>query len=587
MKKEKSKLTGVYLNKFQSIDNPVFINLEHLTMFYGPNSAGKSSIIDALEIIEGIVDDKKRKFNVGYIFRNSHSGNVTASLGVEIKVGNLNVTYDDQIKKWSNYPDASGDRNHLNFMEKLYGKKLQIEFSDDGRGLKIAIEGEPLFEICDDYTYYDDHHMLHDCTGENPEDEDKFIHGVIKFYKNNKWFNLINSNVEDLYGLDSKHRKSQQLYFKHYEAYHYDLFVQETDELLIINGLVYDLDWNLEADNVSLHYEVGNILFSDFNEDISSNDGYGIEAKKALKKIFGKNSAHYEKYKNQRNSLYWKLEAIAKDVNLIVEGVFHQIRTTLNFSHVKGDRRLLNSTLPMYSPPYEKLTDGLKLGSDYQHLSNYAEYLGAINNKTGSGWFRASPVIDGDFINHCLSKYLLSLRGYQVVPESVKISQNKNSEKFNEEEFYIEYLNIKNSSGKVLGFEDVGSGISYIMPILTSLWASNFSIVEQPELHLHPKAQCELGDVFISAYSKGAAALIESHSEHLLLRLLRRVRETSTNNDLSSELKITANQLYIYYFDPQENGSTVVKRIRVDKYGELLDLWPGGFFSERDQELFS
>jgi AAA15 family ATPase/GTPase len=54
MKKEKSKLTGVYLSNFQSINNPIFINLEHLTMFYGPNSAGKSSIIDALEIIDKI-----------------------------------------------------------------------------------------------------------------------------------------------------------------------------------------------------------------------------------------------------------------------------------------------------------------------------------------------------------------------------------------------------------------------------------------------------------------------------------------------------------------------------------------------------
>ncbi len=52
-------------------------------------------------------------------------------------------------------------------------------------------------------------------------------------------------------------------------------------------------------------------------------------------------------------------------------------------------------------------------------------------------------------------------------------------------------------------------------------------------------------------------------------------------------MNIAPDQLFIYYFDPQPDGATIVKRIRVDKYGELLDFWPGGFFSERDEELFS
>lgn len=587
MKKERSKLTGVYLKKFQSIDNPIFINLEHLTLFYGPNSAGKSSIIDAIEIIKNIVDERNREFNIHYLMRNSRIGDSMTSLGVEIKIGQLNTEYDEQIKKWSEYPDVSGDYNHLKFMQKIHGHKMQVEFSDDGHGLKIAIDGDPLFEISSSTTYYNDYHRPHDFEySYNVEDEIP-IFGILKLYKNSKWFDLVNYNAEDLYGANSKHRKIRHQHSRHFEAYHYELFVQETDDLLIINGINYELHDFIGGKMVHLFSEVSNILFLDFNNIDSTGKIYSTKAKKFLKTIYGSSTLNHEKYAQQRSSLYWKLDAVAKDFDLIVEGIFHQIRSALILSHVKGDRRLLNSSLPMYSPSNEYLTTSLKMGSDYEHLSKYAEYLGSIKNRDGSRWIYPEPVIKSDFVNDCLSKYLLSLRGYQIVPESMKINSMKPKKSYEDEEFYVEYLNVKNSAGKILGFQDVGSGISYLMPILTSLWASNFSIIEQPELHLHPKAQCELGDIFISAYSNGASALIESHSEHLLLRILRRIRESNKNLVLNTELNIAPDQLFIYYFDPQPDGATIVKRIRVDKYGELLDFWPGGFFSERDEELFS
>jgi predicted ATPase len=68
---------------------------------------------------------------------------------------------------------------------------------------------------------------------------------------------------------------------------------------------------------------------------------------------------------------------------------------------------------------------------------------------------------------------------------------------------------------------------------------------------------------------------------------LRRIRETSKNYLLPKNLKISKDDISIYYFEPVSEGHTVVKSIRVDRHGELLDLWPGGFFSERDSELFS
>ena len=79
---------------------------------------------------------------------------------------------------------------------------------------------------------------------------------------------------------------------------------------------------------------------------------------------------------------------------------------------------------------------------------------------------------------------------------------------------------------------DTGVGISQVVPVIIAALSSNQRkwIIEQPELHLHPKAQAELGDLFIqgSQSSQGPNHwfIIETHSEHLILRLLRRVRET-------------------------------------------------------------
>ena len=72
----------------------------------------------------------------------------------------------------------------------------------------------------------------------------------------------------------------------------------------------------------------------------------------------------------------------------------------------------------------------------------------------------------------------------------------------------------------------------------------------------------------------------------MLLRVLRRIRETTNNYLLPRELKFEADNLRIYYFNPEPEGYTSIKEIRADKHGELLNRWPGGFFSERDRELF-
>jgi hypothetical protein len=78
---------------------------------------------------------------------------------------------------------------------------------------------------------------------------------------------------------------------------------------------------------------------------------------------------------------------------------------------------------------------------------------------------------------------------------------------------------------------DVGIGISQVLPVLVHCYANEGKLVaiEQPEIHLHPALQAELGDVFIESAlgERKNTFLLETHSEHLILRIMRRIRETT------------------------------------------------------------
>ena len=135
---------------------------------------------------------------------------------------------------------------------------------------------------------------------------------------------------------------------------------------------------------------------------------------------------------------------------------------------------------------------------------------------------------------------------------------------------------------------DVGIGVSQVLPVLVSTYASREKIIaiEQPEIHLHPALQSELGDVFIESAlgESNNKFIIETHSEHLILRLLKRIRQTTRNQ--SNEMpKISPNDIALLYINGTPKGSTV-QELRVDERGRLIDQCPGGFFEEDFEELF-
>lgn len=134
---------------------------------------------------------------------------------------------------------------------------------------------------------------------------------------------------------------------------------------------------------------------------------------------------------------------------------------------------------------------------------------------------------------------------------------------------------------------DVGIGVSQVLPVLVSAYASQEKIIaiEQPEIHLHPALQAELGDLFIESALAGGnnTFLLETHSEHLILRILRRIR--ATHRGTNESIPVTNNDIAVLFLTPEKNGSQVVN-IPITEDGDFETEWPEGFFEEREEELF-
>lgn len=186
----------------------------------------------------------------------------------------------------------------------------------------------------------------------------------------------------------------------------------------------------------------------------------------------------------------------------------------------------------------------------------------------------------------------------------------------------VKRLVLLSDSGALVLPNEVGAGIAQVVPVVVAALAEpppRVVAVEQPELHVHPALQARLGDLVIEA-SRSRAMLIETHSEHLMLRLMRRIRETNERaqpgearealDQLRRRLKeavaasgvgtpefstleeartavidMTPDKLAVLYVE-RIDDAVRISRLRVGDDGQFLDLWPRGFFDERFEELY-
>jgi predicted ATPase len=132
---------------------------------------------------------------------------------------------------------------------------------------------------------------------------------------------------------------------------------------------------------------------------------------------------------------------------------------------------------------------------------------------------------------------------------------------------------------------DVGFGVSQVLPALVLLhYAPEGSIVilEQPEIHLHPAVQAALADVILTtSKNRNIQVVIESHSEHLLHRMLRRVAEgRSLPNTNISEDDVQ------FYFCHSKDGVSTAEELQVNMFGGISN-WPKDFFGDLAGDIYA
>jgi predicted ATPase len=141
-------------------------------------------------------------------------------------------------------------------------------------------------------------------------------------------------------------------------------------------------------------------------------------------------------------------------------------------------------------------------------------------------------------------------------------------------EIYVSHIHTEEE----VNIADAGFGISQILPILVAGYyipRNSTFIIEEPEIHLHPRAQSEIGTFLHYVSQKNVQLFVETHSEHLLLRLQGHI----ASGDIPPE---EVNIFYVY--SDMESDRKKCKLIPIGRSGHFLEEWPQGFFTERIRE---
>lgn len=142
-----------------------------------------------------------------------------------------------------------------------------------------------------------------------------------------------------------------------------------------------------------------------------------------------------------------------------------------------------------------------------------------------------------------------------------------------------------------VSFRDVGVGLSQVLPIIEALEVAQMGagrdglssmktvLIEQPELHLHPRMQADLMDLMIGVAgdsTRGVQIIAETHSENMVLRLQKRIREGTIRRE----------DVAIIYADRDTEGNNKLTPLIMDDSGDFLEPWPLSFADVRVQDLF-
>ncbi len=570
-------INRIHIENFKSIADKVTIDLKPITLLFGPNSSGKSTIIHTLHYAREILD--RQNFNAHSTIKGGENvdlGGFDNMVHGHDRSKNIKLQFDIEVKEkealeyWNTREGSTPLKLGSNWAEELVQKietaylKLEIAWVPDSASpevitYEVGINGEYAARI----TRMGEKIFGISNLNFSHQIFDPFEHGIPDRGSVSQMALYLSNLIDDFNQLeiDEKIQKQQKI------------LEETTDD---------EKSTRIKEEITSLNESLNNVHLTIKNQ---------ITAIPKWKEIINikelPSNDDLKKKGDEDSGLIGNKLDFQEAISVILTGVGDMVNEELKkFRYIGPIREVPERN---YNPKH------------YDDESRWANGLGAWDSlaQNGETFLRQvnSWMEDEDRLE---TGHSFEVKNYLELPlENPFTRQLQSGEFYDIEDIPGELEKLNNSSRLIVrdtrtGYEvslpDVGIGISQVLPVVVGALLQKQSIlaIEQVELHIHPKIQVNLGDLFIRQLNEtdfNGIFLIETHSEHLLLRLLKRIKQTNKEDLDKNQDILLPKHLSIIFVDPTGKGSKM-RSIGVDKRGKFTDLWPNGFFEERYKELF-
>ncbi|NOY00574.1 MAG: AAA family ATPase, partial [Verrucomicrobia bacterium] len=561
------RLIRIEIENFKGIGKRQVIDLKPITLLFGPNSAGKSTILQALHYLREILE------------RGNVDPDVTIAGGLMDLGGFATLVHNHELDR----------AIHL---------KLVIDLSDEQGAEELPLNaglsfGEPEFAVL----------PIRYLVGESAEYQDYAIVQEIGLEVEIRWSERtrtpyvsslsIEINSEQFATIKSPPQKGRaqltDFSFAHplvqmaihpddilkIEAGEGDIPDEEGDPFSTPFGLeIWELSREMSADSskkfdgefrIAVETQSGalpdidrpiplDLVETDINQ-IRQKYASGTTAMRLSRKDEAQATEEFEQEKHRRSGLVSLLSEM-------VLGPARIVRNLLAETTYIGPLREIpsRSYRPQASPDEARWSRGFAAW-DLLYRDEKGKLLETVNN-----WLSSEERLK--------TGYSLERIEFKEIPVPSRFAgifgRGINEDDLGELQELFESLKTRteialrdSDRGILVAPGDVGVGVSQMVPVVVACLRTQDGILvmEQPELHVHPAIQVGMGDLFINAVqpdesrvTSGKTLLVETHSEHIILRLLRRIREKTENELPPGVLGLEPDGLSVVYVETGESG---------------------------------
>ena len=555
-------LKSIEIGNFKAFKEKTHIPLAPITLIFGENSSGKSAIIKSI-LLQQIGAQSNH-------FMKRNDGNLSSEIGsywdyiYNHETNNkmsFRADFDVTDTFWA--PFSHLGKRHKYGVEFVFGRKRLGEYVHDAKLFlnDLLLADFINYQAVEDEDYEGEYNPLWlKSFTDNNSVMDAIVQRYVEF--RHQYMDFFKNRVSDI---ERGHKEEKEKYRKWIEGGNQGTFtVSSTFELDEYKRLYSKLENSIETSPsvlkelalAEIDYTYLN-LFDDFRYDNFTWDKMPEDVDRNFTQDFNEQFLRSsEKREVSSSTLKDALFQIA-DRPLFNLGEF----TARLFSHFKA-----------------RFTESVSIGPIRAAFDRGPILITDRCMSVGYKGERLSDVIHEPKLLRRVNRWLELLdTGHQLLLTGLTFESNE-PHVIDEDSRFLEVIDTRRDPQVTTAYCDVGYGISQIVPIIAQSELSKGQIItlEQPELHIHPRLQADMGDVFYKSFKeRGNQFIIETHSEHLALRMQKLIRTG----------KLKPEEVAILYVSRSEDGSNV-ERLRLDENGQFIDPWPGGFFPERLQEVF-